>query len=234
MTDFEARQKLHVRTLSFALVFLVLFAVLTGVVVTGSATQFDVSAFYSLNHLSSSDLVAVVASLVTQFGYEPILALFTVLLLFADRQNAKLALEVLTAFVIADAVVLVLDGVYFRPRPYETLSNVLLPAGLGSGSSFPSGHATKAFAVAAVVALQWGRKAVPIVLISCGVALSRVIIGVHYPLDVMAAAVLGGAIGIFTVYLTEKFGITARLGVLLRKGTLPIRRKREEGTPNVV
>jgi undecaprenyl-diphosphatase len=210
---------LHVRTLTFASVFLVLFAVLTAIVVTGAATQFDVSNFYSLNDLSSSYLVAVVATLVTQFGYEPILALFSVLLFLVDRQNAKLALEVLIAFVIADAVVLVLHGVYFRPRPYETLSNVLLPAGLGGGSSFPSGHTTRAFAVAAVVALQWGKKAVPIVLISCGVALSRVIIGVHYPLDVMAGAVLGGAIGIFTVYLTEKFGITARLGVLLRKGT---------------
>jgi undecaprenyl-diphosphatase len=220
MTDLEARQ-LRVRTLSFALVFLVLFAVLTAIVVTGAGTQFDVSIFYSLNHLSSSYLVAVVATLVTQFGYEPILALFAVLLFFVDRQNAKLALEVLIAFVIADAVVLVLDGVYFRPRPYETLSNVLLPAGLGGGSSFPSGHATRAFAVAGVVAIQWGKKAVPIVLISCGVALSRVIIGVHYPSDVMAGAVLGGAIGIFTVYLTEKFGITARLGVLLRKGTPP-------------
>ena len=209
MTDFEART-LHVRTLSFASVFLVLFAVLTAIVVTGAATQFDVSIFYSLNDLSSSYLVAMVATLVTQFGYEPILALFAVLLFFVDRQNAKLALEVLIAFVIADAVVLVLNGVYFRPRPYETLSNVLLPGGLGSGSSFPSGHATKAFAVAAVVALQWGKKAVPIVLISCGVALSRVIIGVHYPLDVMAGAVLGGAIGIFTVYLTEKFGLFRR------------------------
>ena len=216
MTDLEAR-RLHVRTLSLASVFLVLFAVLTAIVVTGAATQFDVSVFYSLNGLSSSYLVAVVATLVTQFGYEPVLALFSVVLFFVDRQNAKLALEVLIAFVIADAVVLVLNGVYFRPRPYETLSNVLLPAGLGSGSSFPSGHATKAFAVGAVVALRWGKKAVPIVLISCGVALSRVIIGVHYPLDVMAGAVLGGAIGMFTVYLIEKFGITARLGVFTQK-----------------
>jgi len=218
MTDLEARQ-LRVRTLTFASVFLVLFAVLTAIVVTGAGNQFDVSIFYSLNRLSSSYLVALVATLVTQFGYEPILALFAVLLFFVDRQNAKLALEVLIAFVIADAVVLILNGVYFRPRPYETLSNVLLPAGLGGGSSFPSLHATRAFAVAGVVAIQWGKKAVPIVLISCGVALSRVIIGVHYPLDVMAGAVLGGTIGIFTVYLTEKFGITARLGVLLRKGT---------------
>ena len=210
---------MHARTLSFASVFLLLFAVLAAIAVTGVATQFDVSIFYSLNDLSSSYPVAVVATLVTQFGYEPILTLFAVLLFLVDRQYAKLALEILIAFVIADAVVLVLNGVYFRPRPYETLSNVLLPAGLGGGSSFPSGHATKAFAVGAVVATQWGRKGVPIVLISCGVALSRVIIGVHYPLDVMAGAVLGGAIGIFTVYLTEKFGITARLGLLLRKGT---------------
>jgi len=218
MTDSEARQ-LHARTLSFALVFLVLFAVLAAIVVTGAATQFDISAFYSLNDLSSSYPIAAAAIAVTQFGYEPVLALFSALLFFVDRQNAKLALEILMAFVIADAVVLVLDSVYFRPRPYETLSNVLLPGGLGNNSSFPSGHATKAFAVAAVVALQWGKKAAPIVLISCGVALSRVIIGVHYPLDVTAGAVLGAAVGISTVYVSEKFEIAGRLGVLLRKGT---------------
>jgi undecaprenyl-diphosphatase len=209
--------KLRVRSLSIAAVFfLAMFTVLAAIVVTGAATLFDVSLFYYLNGLSSSYLVAGAATLVTQFGYEPVLALFALLLFFVDRRNAKLALEILIGFVVADAVVQALGAVYFRPRPYETLGNVLLPAGLGAGSSFPSQHATKAFAVAAVVALRWGNKAAPIILVACGVALSRVILGVHYPLDVMAGAVLGAAVGIFTVYLDETLGIAAKLEALFR------------------
>jgi undecaprenyl-diphosphatase len=208
---------LRTRTLSLASVFLALFAALAVAVVAGATTQFDVPAFRYLNRLSSSSPVAAIATLVTQFGYEPVLVLFAVAVFLVDRRNVKLALEILIAFVLADAIVQVLDSVYFLARPYDALKNVLLPAGLGGGSSFPSGHATKAFAVAAVMVLAWGKKATPIALLACGVALSRVIIGVHYPTDVMAGALLGAAVGIFTVYLDEKLRISARVRASINK-----------------
>jgi undecaprenyl-diphosphatase len=61
--------------------------------------------------------------------------------------------------------------------------------------SFPSGHATTSFACATVLALALPRLAVPLLVLAAAVAWSRVYVGVHYPLDVLAGAALGALIG---------------------------------------
>jgi undecaprenyl-diphosphatase len=61
--------------------------------------------------------------------------------------------------------------------------------------SFPSGHATTSFACATVLALMVPRLRWPLLVLAAAVSWSRVYVGVHYPLDVLAGAVLGAAIG---------------------------------------
>lgn len=87
-----------------------------------------------------------------------------------------------------------------RPRPPRVLA-----AYIETGSSFPSGHATNAFALASFLSLvalhslprSWARMALigtliaVAVLIACG----RVYLGVHYVSDVVAGAILGSACG---------------------------------------
>ena len=60
--------------------------------------------------------------------------------------------------------------------------------------SFPSGHATVSFACATVLALAVPRLRVPLYVLAALIAFSRVYVGVHYPLDVLAGAVLGIAL----------------------------------------
>jgi undecaprenyl-diphosphatase len=57
--------------------------------------------------------------------------------------------------------------------------------------SFPSGHATTAFALAAVLGFLSERWFYPALLLAAIIALSRVTLGVHYPSDVLAGAVIG-------------------------------------------
>jgi membrane-associated phospholipid phosphatase len=61
--------------------------------------------------------------------------------------------------------------------------------------SFPSGHATIAFAAATVLAGLVPRGRVAFYVLAAAIAWSRVYVGVHYPLDVLAGAVLGTALG---------------------------------------
>jgi undecaprenyl-diphosphatase len=60
-------------------------------------------------------------------------------------------------------------------------------------ASFPSGHAASSFACAATLARFAPRRAVAVTLyvLAALIAFSRVYVGVHYPLDVIAGAVLG-------------------------------------------
>lgn len=69
--------------------------------------------------------------------------------------------------------------------------------------SFPSGHATVAFACATVLALAVPRLRWPLFALAALVAWSRVYVGVHYPGDVLAGAALGVAIATALRMLAE-------------------------------
>ena len=65
----------------------------------------------------------------------------------------------------------------------------------------PSGHASTSFAGAVVLAALVGRAAPGLFTLAVVIALSRVYVGVHYPLDIVAGAALGTAVGLVAVWL---------------------------------
>ncbi|MEK7545569.1 MAG: phosphatase PAP2 family protein [Patescibacteria group bacterium] len=86
----------------------------------------------------------------------------------------------------------VIGFLWFRPRPFAALEGVTkLADRLAADKSFPSAHATFAFALAAGVALhnrKWGNALLALAALT---AFGRVAVGVHYPSDVVAGAILG-------------------------------------------
>ncbi len=87
---------------------------------------------------------------------------------------------------------LIIKNLVMRPRPYESLPDIVNLIGPQSQSSFPSGHAASSFASATVPFLLEKNflKWLPIIL-ACLIAFSRLYVGVHYPLDVFVGALIG-------------------------------------------
>jgi len=81
-----------------------------------------------------------------------------------------------------------------RPRPYEVLSVVSRGAPPLDAFSFPSGHTLHSVAFTVVAAAYYPWLAVLLVPFTLLVAASRVILGLHYPSDVLAGALIGAAI----------------------------------------
>ena len=100
-----------------------------------------------------------------------------------------------------------------RPRPYQVVADAVLRQPPAHGTSFPSSHT--AVTVAVVIALV---PFLPRVLagVAIGYAVlvgwSRVYLGVHYPLDVLAGAGIGMAVG---------GAVLLALGVLLHRAAQP-------------
>jgi undecaprenyl-diphosphatase len=102
-----------------------------------------------------------------------------------------LFVAVLAADVLADAISLGLRDWIDRRRPPLVYPEPKPLVGVPHSGSFPSGHATIAFACATVLACLVPRLAVPAFVLAAAIAWSRVYVGVHWPLDVLGGAVLG-------------------------------------------
>jgi undecaprenyl-diphosphatase len=97
-----------------------------------------------------------------------------------------------------------LKEIFERLRPPLADPTVTTLVATPSGYSFPSGHATTAFAAAAAVGMLHPRLRWPLLAVAAVVGFSRVYLGVHWGLDVLAGAALGTAIGVACALLARR------------------------------
>jgi membrane-associated phospholipid phosphatase len=95
---------------------------------------------------------------------------------------------VLSAAVITSVLKYTID----RPRPFETYPDIEKATYAGS-PSFPSGHTSDAFSLATSLSIAYPKwyVIVPSYAWALTVAYSRMHLGVHYPSDVLAGALVG-------------------------------------------
>lgn len=78
-----------------------------------------------------------------------------------------------------------------RPRPQASVPGFRSLVTAADQFSFPSGHSSAAFLLATCVAVVWGGPLLALYAWAALVALSRVLLGVHFPGDTLAGALMG-------------------------------------------
>lgn len=118
--------------------------------------------------------------------------LVAVVVAFAARQR-RLALQFLIAGGLSVFVTLFLKALIARPRPFDVFDYVSSYDALAFGYGFPSGHTAIAFCIALLMfpVLAKTYRWIPIGLASL-VALSRIGLGVHAPLDIIGGLLIAG------------------------------------------
>jgi undecaprenyl-diphosphatase len=102
----------------------------------------------------------------------------------------------LIACAFSGATVQIVKALWDRPRPLLVLHDVRIVEYPLFVNSFPSGHATTAFAVLVALSVYLPRLRYVLIPLAFVCALSRVYIGVHFPLDVVYGGAAGALIGI--------------------------------------
>lgn len=87
-----------------------------------------------------------------------------------------------------------LKGKTLRPRPFEINRDIFLSVAPLDKFSFPSGHTLHAVAFSVVLLAYYPTLAWVALPFTALVAASRVVLGLHYPTDVLAGALIGAAI----------------------------------------
>lgn len=81
-----------------------------------------------------------------------------------------------------------------RPRPSQSLHGIVARVAPLDQFSFPSGHTLHAVAFTVIACAWFPSLAIVLVPFTALVALSRVVLGLHYPSDVLAAVAIGLAL----------------------------------------
>jgi undecaprenyl-diphosphatase len=154
----------------------------------------EIDLFRAMNLAGTNGPLDSVMVLFTILGISYVIVLVCIPLWLQGKRDAAfdVAVLVVLATLAAEALKLIVD----RPRPSLELDRVrtLVSA---TGPAFPSAHATRAFAVACLICYVEPRKyGLGALFLASLISLSRVYLGVHWPTDVLAGAVLGVAVAV--------------------------------------
>jgi membrane-associated phospholipid phosphatase len=109
-------------------------------------------------------------------------------------RRPSIALAVPAAVLLADLTASALKLAPDRRRPEEALDGIDVLVTTPSTAAFPSGHAATSFAAAVVLSLALPALAPAFLVLAAVVSVSRLYVGVHFPLDVIGGAALGVAV----------------------------------------
>jgi membrane-associated phospholipid phosphatase len=122
-----------------------------------------------------------------------------------DNQLFRNACVTLAATAVNEGLTAVLKYSIRRDRPFATYTDITKKSKAGS-PSFPSGHTSSAFATATSLSLDYPRwfVIIPSYTWAGTVGYSRMHLGVHYPSDVLAGAIVGAGSAFLTYFVNKK------------------------------
>jgi len=131
----------------------------------------------------------------TLAGNGPLWWLIGISLYVLDPRGGPIVARLAIAFALELSLYKVLKQSLRRPRPYIVLAAVTNAVAPPDEFSFPSGHSAAATVMLTVVGAVYPGAIFALGPLAALIAVSRVYLGMHYPSDVVAGALLGIASG---------------------------------------
>ena len=162
----------------------------------------NMSLFNTINSLSKNPFISIFSVFLSYILVYLIIISLIIWIIFYQEQIKKLfstlliALSTIVTWLIAE----IIKNVSAINRPI-----IINPIIVEKGFSFPSVHASLTMVIAVVMLGSLNKKiGVWLIFFSVLIGISRVVLGVHYPVDVLAGWILGSIIGFVFIKLFNK------------------------------
>jgi membrane-associated phospholipid phosphatase len=176
----------------------------------------DQQLFFAINHGLRNPFFDWLMPLIRErFFWSPLYLFLVVFFIWKYRRTGFLLIGcMLLTFALTDSISSrIIKYLAERPRPCNDLNfktHVVSLVACGSGYSFPSAHAANHFGLALFAILVFYHKwkgVLPVALMwAASIAFAQVYVGIHYPSDVIAGAIMGCIIA----YLTAKLFLSTQ------------------------
>lgn len=116
--------------------------------------------------------------------------LFFLVLIVLFFYKRKTALKIFLSAILGLLINYSISLIYFRPRPFVSFPVNLLIEKSPLEKSFPSDHATLAFAIAFSIYFFNKKLGIVFLILAFLISLTRIYVGVHYPFDILASIIV--------------------------------------------
>ena len=168
--------------------------------------QFDSHLCVAVNHTSQYRLIRDCFRIVSRLGDGVFwYGLMIAILIINPSQGVMPVLHMATAGLLGTLLYKWLKGKTLRPRPYEVHQDVWLTGKPLDKFSFPSGHTLHAVIFSLVAITYYPQLSLVLIPFTVMIGLSRVVLGLHYPSDVLAGAGIGALIAWLSFLIVPTF-----------------------------
>jgi undecaprenyl-diphosphatase len=164
--------------------------------------KLDSNVCVAVNHTSQNRLIRDGFRLVSRLGDGLFwYALMLGLLMLKGTEALVPVVHMAASGLVGTLLYKWIKGKTLRPRPYAVRQEIFLTGTPLDKFSFPSGHTLHAVVFTTVALSYYPQLAIILMPFTILIALSRVVLGLHYPSDVFAGALIGAGVAVLSFLL---------------------------------
>ena len=164
-----------------------------------SIHKYDVFMFTWLVNARMHATLTKIGRYLSKTGDGPLYLVIAGLLYWNEGFDSRFLQAILLAFLIERPVYFVLKNTLKRNRPQAALQNFRSVITPSDKFSFPSGHTSAAFMMATLLGCYLPSLMALLYCWATLVGFSRVVLGVHFPTDILVGAILGVSTAFFSL-----------------------------------